>query len=254
MNSVSQLDWVTSNSGSSSDNSQSILSDESTLVDDSEDSSSIVLDVSELSGHDSLVSSDHLDENNSSVTGGGLQNSGVSLDLVDNNLNDSLSVEDNFLSLRLDSLIVTGLLDRLSLGTSLDDVQNSSSIGSDVSLLSSDNSGVSSDLTQNNSSSLSAGNSSEISSVISDSSSDSSHNSDSRSDDSSGSRSDVLRTESGVSDLSRNNASPNSRLSSSVKFHTVSDNSNSSLSVSSDRSELSSDDSSPSSDSSSSSS
>ena len=246
VDSVSQLDWVTGDSGLSSDDGEGVLSDHSTLVDDGEDSSSVVLDVSELSVHDSLVSSDHLNEDSSSLSGSVLESLSVSLDLLDDEVDDLLSGIDDGLSLGLDSLIVTGLLDWLSLRASSDDVEDSNSVISDVSLLSVDKSDQSSDLNLDDSSSLWIGHSSQVSSVVSELSSNSSEDRSSSSDDSSGSTGDVLGAESLVLVLnsSSDDRSPDSGLSSSVKLHARSDNSDGS----SHSSKLNSDDSSPSSD------
>lgn len=162
MDSVSESDWVTGDSGSLSDHGEGVLLDDGALLDEGDDLLLVVLDVGELSLEDSVVSSDELLDLLSVVWGSGLEGGGVLDDLLLDDLDDLLSVVDNDGGLLLDSLVVTGLgdwvllvdedlLDLALLGSidsvaSLDNLDGSLLILLDEGDLLANNSSVSSDV------------------------------------------------------------------------------------------------------------
>jgi hypothetical protein len=145
VNIVSEFDWVTSDTGSLSNDGQGVLLDDRALMDEVDNAGFIVLDVSDLSLEDSLVSSDEGQDLFLVLFGSGLDSDGVFLDLSLDDLDDVLSLGHKSGSSLLNSCLVTGLDDRVVLDVMgsvdslarLDDSDGSSLVflnGSDLSV------------------------------------------------------------------------------------------------------------------------
>jgi hypothetical protein len=122
VNSVSQLDWITGESVLLLDNGQGVVLNGIALLDDIQDSNLVFFDVTDLSFLDLLVFLDQVLNFGLSGSGNVFQSIGISGDLLVDDINDVVSLGDDFFGLVVDVLFSASSGDSFVLDDSITDL------------------------------------------------------------------------------------------------------------------------------------